>query len=144
MKRFFSWIVLYLISSLTGILTSLMLSLGAYVLDLMSELSTFWRIVIYFFGGTSFLSLVFFPVYYGVFAAISASEAVKPSRRGLRYIVFSIYMLITGIIYIITGLTEGTFHLNTIIMCIYYVMILIFGKEASLNNANKFTEKDYD
>lgn len=134
LRRFLSWIVLYLISCLISLLTSFVVGVGFYILDLVNELSTFLKLIIYLFGGTTFLSFIFLPVYYGSFLTVSASEAVKNSRKGLRYIVFSVYMLITNIIYIIVGLTNGTFHLNSVIMCIYYILLIILGHEMSLED----------
>lgn len=82
MKRILSWIVLYLISLITGLLTSLVVGIGVYLLGLINELNTFIRIVIYLFGGATFLSFLLLPVHYGSLLAIMASEAIKKQKKG--------------------------------------------------------------
>lgn len=142
MKRFISWLVLYLISLLTSILTSLVVGIGSYLLGLVNELNTFLRIVIYLFGGTTFISFLFLPVYYGSFFAITASEAVKGTKKGTRYYVFATYMLISNIIGIIIGLTESTFHISYVIMCVYYIALIVLGRElTSKGDEHLTTEK---
>ena len=130
MKRFISWIVLYLISVLTSLLTSLVIGIGGYIFSLVSSLNAFLEIIIYIVGGTTFLGLLISPAWYGAFLAVSASEAVKRSKKGTRYFVLSIYMLISNVFYIVAGLIGGTLHLNSIIMCLYYVILIIAGKNA--------------
>ena len=142
MKRFLSWIVLCLISWLISLLTSLVVGIGSYILGLINELSTFWKIVAFLFGGTAFLSFIFLPVHYGYLFAIFASETIKESKKGMRYIVFPVCMLITNIIYIIIGLTEHTFYLNTIIMCIYYILLIISGRGIARENLDNEEAKN--
>ena len=134
MKRILSWVVLYLISVIISLLTSLVVGVAGYVLGLVSELNTFLQIAIYILGGTTFLSLVFAPVYYGTMLTVFACEAIRPSKKGTRYIVYSIWMLISNIIHIVVGLSNHTFHFNAMIMCIYYIMLIIYGKNAALEN----------
>lgn len=135
MKRILSWIVLYLISILTGLLTSLVIGVGSYILGIINDLNTFWKLIAYFFGGTAFLSFIFLPIHYGSSLAVFASEAIKNSNKGLRYIVFSAYMLITSVVYIIIQLNKGIFALNVILMCFYYIALMIIGK--SINDNGK-------
>lgn len=142
MKRIISWIVLYLISCVIGILTFLVVGLCAYLLGLINELNTVLRLLVYMIGGSTFISLLFLPVRYGSFLAVVASEAIKESKKGLRYIVFSTYMLISNTIHIIAGINEHTFHIDTIIMCIYYVMLIIVGRETAAQNNNNIFQED--
>lgn len=137
MKRILSWIVLYLISILTGLLTSLVVGIGSYILRIVNDLNTFWKLLAYFFGGTAFLSFIFLPIHYGSSLAVFTSEAIKNSNRGLRYIVFSAYMLITSVVYIIIQRNKGIFALNVILMCFYYIALMLIGK--SINDNGKDT-----
>ena len=128
MKRFLSWVVLLLISFVTNILTSLVLGVGFYVLDLVNELTTFWRIAAYLIGGSAFLSFLLFPAHYGALGAVTASEAIKHSNKGMRYVIFSSCMLAANILYMIREFLNDSFPLAVIFMCIYYIMLIITGK----------------
>lgn len=142
MKRVLSWIVLLLISCLISLLSSFVGMIRSYIFSFINELSTFLRVLIYVFGGTTFFSLLLLPVHYGSLLAISASEAIKNSKRGMRYVVFSVLMLITNAIYIIIGFTKSTFYINAVIMCIYYVMLIILGREIAFENADDTERKE--
>lgn len=39
-------------------------------------------------------------------------------------------MLISNVVYIVAGLIGGTLHLSSIVMCIYYIILIIAGKNA--------------
>jgi hypothetical protein len=131
MKRFLSWVVLYLISVIVSLVASLVVGIGYYLLGLVSELDTLWRIATYLLGGSAFLGFIFAPAYYGAFLSVLASEAIKPTKKGTRYCVLSILMLISNAIYIIVGAIQGTFFFNSIIMCIYYIFLIVLGREAT-------------
>lgn len=134
MKRFLSWVVLYLVSCVTGLFTFLVLRGGFYILTLINDLSSFWRVVIYLFGGLTFLSIIFTPIYYGSVLTVLASEAVKNSKKGVRYIVFSIYMLITSVIYTIIRMHQGSIPIVVIVMLIYYILLMIVGIKCLKNS----------
>lgn len=140
MKRILSWIVLYLITVVIELLTSVVVGLGGYVLGLVGELNTFLRLIIYLVGGTTFLSFLFLPTYYGFIFVIFASEAIKKSKKGMRYTVFGIYCLIAEIVFIINGLASHTFLLSnlilSIIMCIFYIALIVAGATTAKENAN--------
>lgn len=81
MKRVLSWIVLLLISCLISLLSSFVGMIRSYIFSFINELSTFLRVLIYVFGGTTFFSLLLLPVHYGSLLAISASEAIKKLKK---------------------------------------------------------------
>lgn len=138
MKRFLSWIVLYLISIIVSLLTSLAIGFGAYLLALAHELNTFLKIIIYIFGGSTVISLIFVPAIYGSFLSVAASEAIRGTKKGTRYYVIATYMLLSNIIYVVIGLTNNALHLNAIIMCVYYILLIIWGRNAALENWTKY------
>ena len=120
---------MYLISVVVGILASLLVALGGWLIGIINDLSVFLRILCYLFGGSTLLSLLLLPVYYGPPLTIMASEAICPTRKGTRYKVYSVLMLITYVLDIIIGLSNSYFNLATIVMCIYYIVLLISSKE---------------
>ena len=129
MRRFLSWVVLYLASCLTNIIMFVVLSIAAYLFGLIDTLNMFLRILIYIIGGSTLLTLIFFPIHYGSILTVSASEAIKESKKGTRYILFGIIMLVWSLFGIFYGIAKGTFHAGYIMMCIYYIMIIITGKQ---------------
>lgn len=136
MKRVISWVVLYLICVLTSLLTSVVVGFGGYLFELLGELNAFLEIIIYIVGGFTFLSFLITPAYYGAFLAVIASEAIKCSKKGTRYYVLAIYSLISNVVYIILGLANGTLPVSTIIMCLFYIFLIVLGKNAVLENAS--------
>lgn len=134
MKRFLSWIVLIVMGYIVSLLTSLVMGLGAYIFALIDELNAFLKILIYLVGGTTLLSILIAPIYYGCMFTVPASESVKKSRKGLRYIIYSVYNLLMSVVYIILGFAQGEFRLHSLLMCIYYIAILLIGKSAALEN----------
>ena len=129
MKRFLSWIVMCLISVVVSLIASLLVGLGGWLIGIISHLSVFLQILCYLVGGSTLLSLIFLPVFYGPPLTVMASEAVCPTKKGTRYKAYAILMLITYILDIIIGLNNGHFNLATIVMCIYYIVLLISSKE---------------
>ena len=128
MRRFLSWVVLYLASCLTSVITSISLTIGAYLFDLIDTLNVFLKIVIYIIGGSVLLSFLILPIYYGTALTIYASEAIKESKKGTRYIAFGMIMLILSLLYIFYGIAKDTFHIGCVIMSIYYIALIISGK----------------
>lgn len=132
MKRLAAWIVLYLISVVVELVTSVVVGVGRYILSLIGELNLFLRIIIYLLGGSTFISLLFLPAYYGALINVSLCETICESKKGTRYLVFTIYMLITNIIYaVMSGSSDLAFYINIIIMCIYFILILFLSKAFS-------------
>lgn len=127
MRRILSWVVLVLISWLVAVLTSVVIGVSVHILDLIDTLGTFLKVVIYIFGGATLLSFILLPVHYGSYAAISVSEAIKSSKKGTRYIVWSVFMIIMSIISTAIVFAKGTIQINYIIMCIYYIELIVIN-----------------
>jgi len=72
----------------------LLFALVLYVIGIIGDLPRFWRIIIYLFGGSTLLGILFAPLQYGGILTVSASEAIKPSKAGTRYKVFSLIIII--------------------------------------------------
>ncbi len=130
MKRVLSWVVLDLISVVVSLITSLIIEISVYILGLIGQLNIFLQILIYIFGGATIISFIIAPMHYGAGFAVFACESIKPTRKGTRYIVFPVYMLIASVINIVLSLKNQTFSLNMVIVCIYYIMLIIYGKES--------------
>ena len=129
MKRLLSWFIMWLLSILVGVFTVLLGNLAGYVLTLIDELSIFFRVVCYLLGGATLLSIVLTPATQGPSIVIAASETICPSRKGTRYVAFSGIMLVLYVIeFILVFSGQGKFNPTVLIMCIYYVILLITGK----------------
>ena len=129
MKRILSWVVLCLISWLVRLLTSLVLGLGAYIGVLIEDLSTFLKVLIYIFGGSTLISILFIPAFYGSALAVGASEGICESKKGTRYIVLSSFMLITLVVGIALGIFNHDIRFDYIITCVYYILLIIASRE---------------
>ena len=129
MRRLLSWFVLCIISWLVRICTTLVVLLGAYVTYLIDELNLFLKILIFLFGGSALISILFLPVFYGSGLAFTASESICESKKGTRYIVLSIIMLLSLVIGTILGFFEGRIRVDHIITCVYYISLIIASSE---------------
>ena len=101
MKRFLSWLALFGCYVVFTTLASLDMALLRYIIGLYSQLSPFLKLVVIFFGGSAFIGLTLAPLYYGIPLSWAASEAVCPSKKGTRYIVFgtlTVVFSVTGAI----------------------------------------------
>lgn len=129
MKRLLSWLVMWLLSLLVGAFTVLLGNLAGYLILLIDELGIFLRVVCYLLGGATLLSIVLAPATQGPPIVALASQAICPSKKGTRYMVFSTLMLILYAIDFILVLSgQGKFNPSVLVMCIYYVILLIVGK----------------
>lgn len=97
MKRFLSWVVLIACYLAFGLILNLDMMLLKYILGLYSSLGTFLKIVVLLLGGTTILGLAVAPLWYGIPLMKAASEKVYPSKNGLRYTVFGIYVIIASL-----------------------------------------------
>lgn len=144
MKRILSWVVLYLITLVVELLTSVVVGIGGYLLGLVSELNAVLELICYIIGGTTFVSILASPAYYGFMLVMWASEAVKKSKKGMRYILFGIYFLLAQIIYLINGLASHSFLFSnlilSIIMCLFYIALIVAGATIAKDNTSNTNE----
>ena len=140
MTRFLSWIFMFIFGWLVGMFTSLVVGISTYLLRLIGELDTIARLACYLIGGSAFISFIFAPICYGAPFCVHITESISKSRRGIRYIIYPIYMLITSIFYIIYKTNNGYFPINCVIMCIYYIAIILIGRNISLGRDNNQEE----
>lgn len=130
MRRFLSWIVLCAVSLLVEIVLSMAVRLGWYVVGLIGKLGTLLQIIVILFAGTSILSFFVFPVSYGMILALKASEAVCPTRKGTRYVLLGVSMLVIDLLcFFIDIVFRRMLSLNYLVACIYYIMIIFTGRE---------------
>ena len=92
--RFISWVVMVICSAVVFLIAEFLIWLVSLAAGAISTLSTFMQIVIYLFGGTTLLGIVLAPLLYGGMLTVLVSEAVKPSKAGKRYKVFSILIIV--------------------------------------------------
>ena len=135
MKRFLSWVVLCLGSCLVSSLTSYVVIFSNHALELIGELSAVVQVIIYFFGGTALIFLLGVPAYQGLLLSMFASDAIESSRNGTRYVVLAIIMLLLCVARVAAGVRQHMFHLDSIIMGLYYIAMVFTGQ--SMTNKTK-------
>lgn len=129
-KRVISWIVLFIVIIAVEFLTSIVISGLGELIAAINKMSLGAKLIIYIFGGTTLASLLIYPVYYGYVFIIGISEAISPTKSGLRYIVVGGYNLISEIGYAIEGIANGFTKSNiilSIIMCVFYIALIATG-----------------
>ena len=123
MKRFLSWLALFGCYVVFTTLASLDMALLRYINVLHSQLSPFLKLVVIFFGGSAFIGLTLAPLYYGIPLSWAASEAVCPSKKGTRYIVFGTLT----VVFSVTGAIMLGLEFRDILTTVYGIGLVIYG-----------------
>ena len=124
MKRFLSWLTLvvgYLIYELVIVLDLFFIT---YLLSLYDELSAFLKIIVIILGGSFALGLIIYPIIYGATFTVEFSESLYESKKGTRYILSGILILIITILDIIDD-----FSVKYIFILIFGIILIYFGIE---------------
>ena len=123
MKRFLSWLTLIGCYIAFCLIASLDMALLGYIAGLYYQLSAFLKLIVIIVGGSFILGIALAPLWYGIPLTYSASEAVCPSKRGDRYVVMGVLILVGCVLEIITG-----FMLRDILIGIYGIALIIYGR----------------
>lgn len=114
MQRFFSWIVFVFLHSIVCKVGVLATTLAFLFIDWLGDKSTGLLIFLILLGGSLLLGLLFLPFTFGIPAVVMSSESICQSRKGTRYLVWSIINSVTmgiAIIGAIFGFVEFSFKL---------------------------------
>lgn len=130
MKRFLSWLTLLGCVIAIILFTNLVMLFLSYALSLYDQLSAFLKLVVIVIGGSFFLGLVFAPIFYGIPLSVTLSEKVFESKRGARYIVFGIIILL----YSLFELFVAGISIARIILGIYAIVLMIVGRKTAKEN----------
>ena len=130
MKRFLSWLALLVFVVLIGLLTNLVVWFSSYLLSLYLQLSAFLKLVIILFGGGILLGIVFAPIMYGIPLTVSLCEKINESKKGARYIVMGIFILL----YSIAVMFFLGFYADQVIMTIYGIVLMVVGRKTAKEN----------
>lgn len=135
LKRIISWIVLLVIIVAVEFVASFAIGILDRVFDFMSQLDTSEKILIYFVFGAFIISLLFAPISYGYAFIVGISEAISPTKTGLRYVLAGGYNLVMEIVYLIkrfSVMPKSNITLS-VLMCIFYAALVFTG----INHASK-------
>ena len=130
MKRFFSWLVLYMEYCIAVLLVHLLLFLVGEFFIFTGDFNLIIRFIFYFVFGSTVLGLLFVPFIYFPVLIISGSNAICPSRTGKRYRVFFAIMLVHNFLLMISYLSRGEFisMITSIILCIFSIVTIATSK----------------
>ena len=133
MKRFLSWIVMYIEYCIVILLVELLLLLVGEIFDFTHNFNIIVRLIIYGIFGSTFSGLLMIPFLYFPALLISGSDAICPSRTGKRYRVLSVIMLINNFLSLISYLYHREFFsmVSCLFMCIFCIILLIASKADS-------------
>jgi len=103
-----------------------------------SGLSTVMMILAIAMCGTAILGIVVYPLVYGGALTVAASEAICPSRRGTRYIVFSVALATMCIIsFALTLAVRKIFNVAALYVCAYCISIVISAVISAKSNTDE-------
>lgn len=129
MKRFLSWLTLVGCYIAFCLIVTLDMTLLAYIAGLYYQLSAFFKLIVIIVGGSFILGLALAPLWYGIPLTYSASEAVCPSKRGDRYVIMGVLILVSCVLEIISN-----FAIRYILIAIYGIALIICGRSHTKNN----------
>lgn len=129
MKRFLSWLTLIGCYIAFCLIVALDMKLLSYISSLYHQLSAFLKLIVIIIGGSFIFGLAVAPLWYGIPLTYSASEAVYPSKRGDRYVIMGVLILVSCILDIVLG-----FSIRDILIGIYGIALIIYGR----NHTNNF------
>lgn len=122
MKRFLSWLALIVCYFAVCMLVSLDGMLLNYIWGLYDQLSPFLKIIVIIIGGTFVFGLAVAPVYYGSILTLTWCEKISESKKGTRYTVMGIFILLCCVLEAVTD-----FHARDIPIGIYGIVLMVFG-----------------
>ena len=123
MKRLLSWLTLVGCYIVFCLIVALDMALLAYISSLYYQLSAFLKLIVIIIGGSFILGIALAPLWYGIPLTYSASEAVCPSRRGDRYVIMGVLILVSCFLEIISGVM-----IRDILIGIYGVALIFYGR----------------
>ena len=132
MKRVLSWFVLLITCFIVLLVVHFSYIGTLYLIDFFWHNNLFVKILLFAFLGSTVFGWFCAVIFYGATLSFFASEAVYPSKKGTRYLVYSVVMLV---LYLICMLIE--FDTRQIIMSIFYVVLLIISQSEIKETGNK-------
>lgn len=133
MKRFFSWLVMYIEYCVVVLLVEVLLLLLGGIFDFVHSFNIIVRLIVYAVFGSTFFGLLMIPFLYFPALLISGSDAICSSRTGKRYRVLSVIMLINNFLSLISNIYHKEFYsmISCLFMCIFCMVLLIASKADS-------------
>ena len=122
-NRIISWIVLYIGGGLVGGLGLCLIQLVFFFLEWLNDKSVALYLFLLLTVGSLFLMVLLLPFFYGSNILVKASEAVCPSRKGLRYDVMALVNTLLTLLNIL--LTSGENIFPKIYSIIFYIAVAI-------------------
>ena len=130
MKRFLSWVVLIACTAVVYFVQTIAYRIAMYIIQWFLNTSAFMRIVAIVFGGGTILALASLPIIYGSTLSVIASDAVFPSRRGLRYIIWgTAYLMICLASAVLLYVFNKSLNVTAIAGALYAIALIVIGNK---------------
>lgn len=128
-RRPIAWIVCLLLFSLAGIVSDLLRKASVWAWDFISIQDTIVVVLLVLFLGGTFISIILWscPVISGII--LSISEAVFPTKTGLRYSITGGFYIIYYLLFIVMGalgIVQGRYMFLFYSFCVYMIVLSYF------------------
>ncbi len=131
-KRILSWIVLVAGFAIALILIAVVFMIVGYIFNLIEDLPSVLKLLVYLFGGATFLfGIIFIPYTMGLPLLISASEKVCPSKNGMRYLIFGCFIAVDYLWAFISNIIDHHISISHLAVALFGIGIAYFGKKMS-------------
>lgn len=101
---------------------------GAYILSLYADCGSFAKILLILIGGSTFLGFLLTPLISGGEVTVSISNSICMTKKGFRYVIFGIILLINSIWSFVYYLNANTIELIFICTFIYGIELIVIGR----------------
>jgi len=135
-KRILAFIVLYLLSLFTRLVTYYYICLLSWLLDKIFDMSRLAYYLCLFFGGTTAIGILIMGFMLGAHLMYTIPEKIIPSRKGTRYFLLGIVVAVFYLVSMITMIagisaSSGRQYVWHVIVIIFFVVFAFFGRNQS-------------
>lgn len=130
MKRFLSWIVLYLMFVVENIVLFIVSRVATELLYELGKLGAVLRIILIIAGSGGALGIIGGVCFYGAMFACRLSQQVWRSRKGLRYYLLGGFYTLYYILALFLGITQHAAfsgNLLSFLMLAFCVLVIMMG-----------------
>ena len=128
MRRFLSWIVLYILNFIFYILEFYVWRIAVSLFSgLYASSRAIFFVVLFLGGGELLLGLIYYAIFYGGDLVIRASQGTWRSRNGTRYKVVGVLNIITYAAFIALVIYGGAAGAPLIVNILAYLTMIVFG-----------------
>ena len=145
MKRFFSWVTLYLTFVVENLAVLVVAFASDWLIGELVDVNAILRWIIIIFAGSTILGIIFGVSFYGALFSCKLSQLVWKSQKGLRYCVMGGFFFVYYIYLTVTSFINGSGFIRilvNILLLVYFGLVVFLGKAMAKDDGAPPTKKE--